>query len=242
VTAAFLFLAICLVPDDPAPHVAALRKKGATPAEKIEACRQLAAMGPDAKDSARALCEAMVDRDYEVRDVATEALGKVYPELARMLAFGDRGRSRERWVTGLCAMGPDGAAAVPVLLAMMRDGRKKSDLPYVAQALTVVGAKDKDVTAEAIKLLRTSESAGVRAVVAKALPLMENGKSGIPLLISVATDPYSPQSVVVAAVHALGKFGRDAQQALPALQRLSRSRDSEVRDAAANAYERIKKG
>lgn len=124
-----LAAAICGAPpqsDDAVPDLAELARlveKGATPAVRARAARQIGERGQSGRPAARALCGALFDPARSVREAAGQALEKVHADVywpARALLNTDDLTAHPRGAAALAKLGPAGNAATPVLVRHLR--------------------------------------------------------------------------------------------------------------------------
>jgi HEAT repeat protein len=228
--------------DDPHTHVSpgggvrlALVRRGAALA--------LGIIGPPARRALPQLIRRLRDRDPGVRRLVVGALasidpaGKtVLPPVRRTLADSEPD-VRERAVEALAALSRTGA-----------DAARISDL---------LEDPDRDVRAAAVKALEGYGAAGlpglIRALAAKDTGVRRGAANAIAGLDGAAAAPAVPAllekgladpdpHVRRISAHALGRIGRLARAALPALRALAADPSAEVRRVAARAVGRITRG
>jgi HEAT repeat protein len=133
---------------------------------------------------------------------------------------------------GLAEMGPDAKAAVPALLAILREPREGDLRSEAAKALGEIGAGDKTVLAALTEALKDS---GTAPGAFRGLVLL--GEPPVPILLDVfrkKDDPLRANSV--AAAEALGEIGAPA---VPALIEALQEKDLGLRIVVCNALGRL---
>jgi HEAT repeat protein len=246
------------VAKQPNAKVADLLKKlrSTKPAIRNKAIEELKEMGEEAKDISRDLVAAMAGEGATINpQVAAEILEKINPDLytavTTILVDEDFSKKMQA-VQTISTMGEDGAAAVPALLAFCRSGRSTfANVAYEGKAgalramvrvahrdpkviSTVLEAISTDVAADAIKDFLGRPQ--LRLLAIELLPELElSPKVTVPKLMSALHDRHGR----IAAINALAEIGPDAKAAVTALRQLKFDSVQAVREAAANALEKI---
>jgi HEAT repeat protein len=220
-------------------HGAALRR---------EAAGVLGRIGPDAKDAAKELAQALGDKDPAVRRAAAEALGKIGPEAgpdalsALEAALKDADPEvRSQAALALGDVGPSAEDAAPDLLDALRD-----PVPEVAAAAAQSLGRVHADPAKAVAALRerlTDESAPDEVRWAAAFALARFGPDAVNAtgsLLDVLQDRRNPADLRLAAVEAVGAIGPGAKKAAAgALVRAVENEGGALRASAARALGRI---
>jgi HEAT repeat protein/DNA-directed RNA polymerase subunit M/transcription elongation factor TFIIS len=102
-------------------------KSGKT-TDRVRAAKELAKLGKAAEPAARAVCEALLDKNETVQQAAIEALESIQPKLVKPLLtlLKDKGGSNHfqaTWEIG--NMGSEAKVAIPVLIWHLKYGLKK---------------------------------------------------------------------------------------------------------------------
>jgi HEAT repeat protein len=87
--------------------------------ERLDAVERLGAIGEDASDASRALCEALLDKSQKVQLAAAEALERVNPVVHRLvipIMVDQNPASRLKAVVELGRLKEEGSPAIPVVL------------------------------------------------------------------------------------------------------------------------------
>ncbi len=189
----------------------------------VDACRALARMGPVARRAAPRLRKAAGDPDPRVRAAVEEALCAVRDDASsatppavdsgRIRLLVSRALSRRDEPEGNWASASSRASAQLGLLGI-RDVRPFMDL------LGAADDRSRELALDALDRIGPAS----RAMIPALIPILED------------PDKYHRAS----AAWILGRFGRDAGEALPALEKALRDRKSYVRDAAREAIEEIR--
>jgi hypothetical protein len=231
--------------------------------DRVAAAERLRKMGEKARPAARALCEAIVSSSEPLRRAALEALEKVDPTLYKqvvLLVVDENAYNHVQASNALAAMGAEGAAAVPVLLA---HAKKVSATNYLNEsmliadiaALAKLGAGESAVVElfkELTKFQKANRGgwqvrpAAINALVAAGKAQPTRRKELVPVLVAATAE--SPdifgrhdEATCLAAIKALGEFGPDAKAAVPRLKDLKLSSSMMIRDGARAALEKIEK-
>jgi HEAT repeat protein len=180
---------------------------------QLYAVRVLAKIGPDAKEAAPALAEALKDADGEYRREIQFVLGGLgadsapaVPELIKSLASDDD-HVRNSAIYALGKIGPAAKAAAPELRKMLSGG---DDFVRFAATWALVRIDASDAK-----------------LVATAVPMLVKG--------------LSDERPVIRAESAatLGELGAAAKSALPELKKAAADSDSSVSEAAKQAVDEI---
>jgi HEAT repeat protein len=219
-----------------APLVKSLQSRKT--AERLKACEELGRLGSKAKAASRALCEALLDANPQVRLGAAAALETVNPAIHRLVVtvlVDENLFNRAEAVRKIGKLGPEGKPAVPVLVYFKT---QVQDATVVVEALAAIATSEKPVTLQFALWLATDREPSVRIAIARALPRMEGRKEKVAALgLALQGDRHIP--VRVAAANALGELGSEAQEAVKVLSAAKTDPSAQVREAAANALEKI---
>lgn len=216
------------------------------PELRREAIKSIAALGPAARDALPVLIRATRDENEEVRLWAVTAIRRIGPGAreaapALLIVLSDDVREVQHAARGaLEAIGP---AAVPSLLPALR-----SPDPWVranaAEALGVIGQSKGDVVPGLVRLLG-DDSLWVRASSAWALGHLGSGAKGAAKSLraelerELRRDPALAEPGqrvrVINLTYALGRIGKDAGDATPALMSVFQDGDDSLRRVAAVA-------
>ena len=175
-------------PDHAAVAVPVLREmlRESDIGARMQAVNALGQFGPAAKDAIPELAELLTDRQFGF--TAAQALGRIgsdaVPSLVKALESGDQQTQRAA-VQALSQIGPDAAAAVPVLLKMLTAPDRSGSRVMVQSALRRIGPA---AAPELAKLLISKETA-VRRAAAEALQQFGgDARSALPALEKAAGD------------------------------------------------------
>jgi HEAT repeat protein len=220
------------------------RLGGPSAAGRASSARVLGRMGPAAAEAVPSLIGRLTDPDREVRRCAAGGLGQIgsaaapaVPALVRLLNSEDRWDARAAaWSLARIASDPD--IAVPALTAALS---RREVRHAAALALAGLGPAAAHLIPEFVRLLKDSTFAEEAANVLGAFgPL---AVAAVPALVSGLTNP--PRRLRMnatwrfreAAVRALGKIG--SAEAIPALEAVAEHDAPRVREAAAQALQRL---
>ena len=207
----------------PKALVEALRMALGDPAPDVRAtaAAALGRLGRQAEEAAPALLAAMKEETPEVRILSATSLGRVAPgdekaiETLGLALTGDPDVDvRNAAASGLGAMGPQAAAAAPVMIRALND-RDGTVRVHVIVALGRIGPADGSVATALKTIAEQDPSADFRIWAIRALGLI-GGKSNIvvPTLLKRLDDANG--DIRNAAAYQLGKI-RPTGEVLPAL-------------------------
>lgn len=189
---------------------------------KVATLKALGAIGPDAAPAVPELMVALKDPDYEVREQSALALLKIGPRAAAAVAALTARLQDEHFyvkraaASALGSIGEPSQPAIPALILAMQD-KNATVRESAVGALGEIGAKTPEVVAGLARLAETEEYVGVKREAIRLLGQCSAlAKPAVPML-SKALAHESAEIRRVTAI-ALGKIGRDAEKALPALQ------------------------
>jgi HEAT repeat protein len=200
-------------------------------AVRRKAAGALVKRGKDARAAVPALVRALNDADESVRADCARALGKVgAPAVPALVeAAGDKEvRTRRGAVLALGWMGPTAKAAVPTLVAALRDKEEVRQLATVS--LARVGAPAVPALLKAFKSADAATHGPATAV------LVRIGEPSVRGLAEALQD--KAVETRRRAVLALGVLGPKAKAAAPALKKALDDADLEVRIGAGVALKR----
>jgi formylglycine-generating enzyme required for sulfatase activity/serine/threonine protein kinase len=251
------------VPAKAAALVAAL--KGTDKGERVRAAEKLGSSGEKSSGVLRALCEAALDRDDEVKGAALDALEKLSPELYQPVLTLLVDRDHQKQLGAVVEIGRlegEGASAAPVLAAYSTKQGNYNSKGIVAAlfALFRLTPDDPLTLNTALHLARQGEDpraawyaetqfAGVATVANLAMFDPALRKVVVPVLRSVLEPSKAAKlgrrhtdEAIVFAIWALAALGKDAREATPALKKLKLHEKAVFRTAAATALAQIEKG
>ena len=253
ITTATAAAAAAAVLDAQVADVAARLSKGKTPADRIQAADDLRRMGRKAKGATAPLVQALFDPSTQVRLAALDTLKAVNPPVygpvatlvapltqADALFMGSSGRPEA--VAALANLGAEGRAAVPVLVWFKGQIAKPGGWPQVPEvlaALIKVAPDDPAVAALLVQSLARDEYGPARATAAVGLSYTKPTRQSVAALGQAVRGDPEPE-VRLAAVNTLAAFGADAKAALKAVEAARKDPDQRVREAAHDAFEKIK--
>jgi len=235
----------CAAPDSRQERIRTLagQLRSPDPYLRGSAARGLDELAPVDETAVPALLEALNDKEYGVRALAAEALGRtgasVVPRLIEVVRNG-KGEARHNAASALARIGPEARSAVPALLEALHgndaDLRRES-----IRALPRVGLPLREVVEALIPLLADPNQ---EIVSFAANELAYHGKlpeESIPALVPALARVLERKNGAGRhdAMQLLGKFGPKAASAVPALIALLKDEDSDVASTAAYALRRI---
>jgi HEAT repeat protein len=237
-----------IVELDPDPAIlrpameAAMAKADAATSQRIIAA--YASLGPKVVPLA---IKALNDKDANRRARALMVLGRLGPDAAPavpdLIAAFKSGDAKQRtevlFVLG--AIGPKAAPAVEPVAAALADSDRDVMLT-AGYCLGKIGPGAKSAVPALQKMLASDDK---MAKLTGAWALLQiqpddeaQGKKAVPLLAEALT--HEREFVRIEAAMALGKLGKAAASALPALEAASGDHSEAVRDAVAEAIQKIK--
>jgi HEAT repeat protein len=200
----------------------------------------LGLMGPAARGAAPALSAVeAADPDAGVRAAAASALEAIeppFPVLVDALTAPDA--NRRLWaVSVLTEKGPQAKAAVPNLIAVLKQDETVIVRAGAAYALGKMGAEARSACPVLITAL-TDPAARVRTAAALALGLIGPEAHGAgPALAAALKD--EEREVAESAATALGNLGQEAETAVPLLTAAAKQKNLVLRRRAVNVLARI---
>lgn len=231
-------------PETNVLYVANLMQKSSDPLVRANAVQGLAVMGPMAKGHIAGIINALRDKDPAVSGVAASAIGQIkemltdrqIADIARMLDDND-GQIKAQAATALAHLGTEKAKRfIPELINLLKD----ADAALVASAALQQFKDDlTDKHLAGIAALLTEKNADTRAQAARMLALLgPKAKARVPDLITALDDKDTITLATV--IMALGTFGKDAEKAVPPLNRLKDDhKDETIRELATKAVDEI---
>jgi len=166
-------------------------------------------------------------------------LGKpAVPALAR--ALHDENAYTRCWAARVLGkIGPQAKEVVPVLIGMLED-KEHGQFGAGAAAARALGNMGPDAKRAVPELVKLLENASMRAAAAEALAKLDpaENEKHIPIFVKALRSAIAWQRRD--AIHALGRMGPAAKEAVPALEELLYDLDKSVRSAAAEAIEEIR--
>jgi HEAT repeat protein len=248
-------------PDDAlAPLVKALRSADRN--DRIRAAEKIGASGQKSAQALRALCEATLDADDEVKVAALDALEKVHPALYQpvLTLLVDRDYRKQLEAVEKLARLKEGALPALPLLAAYCTNPKNFHFRAMVRTLHALNAV---APGDPLTLKTATLLAGRRDIpqvhLAGVTVLAELGvsdpaarKTAVAALLTVVGEPNQArfgghtylvlEETVLFAVWALAAFGDDAKEALPALKKLKLHEKAAFRTAARGAVLQLEKG
>jgi HEAT repeat protein len=170
----------------------------------------LAGLGPDAEAAIPALLGVLKSKNSKERDRAAFVLGRI---------------------------GPAARSAVPALVEALDSG-DEAIRSEAAWAITAIGPDVRDALPVFRNKLTKAKEVGRRVELATILGALGDTRQAIAVLMEVASskeDQAVPDMVRIRALKALGKMGPKAASALPALRKIMRDKDDDVRFSVALA-------
>jgi DNA-directed RNA polymerase subunit RPC12/RpoP len=234
----------------PASELARKKLREGTDAEKIAAAKELAKFKEE--ESAYALCEAMTSNNKEVLQAAAEALEQVRPDLykyAISLAI-DHPSELFELVDKVGKMRRSARSLAPLLRVVLQRclvGETTVSVVVFVKALGAISPDDDETVAMMVKLLasdpnqsldylsvaRMAAATEVLGEIAEEFP--SKRKALLPVLIKALENQMIREQVC----KAIGKFGPDGKDAVPALNRYRLDQNERVRQAAVEAMKKI---
>jgi HEAT repeat protein len=213
--------------------VAALNKERGHARGQV--ARKLGKLGPTAHEAVPALIEAIDDEDWYAGHMAIDALGRIGPAARQAVPrLIDVVKGPAQNGLPLCAaralgnIGPAAQPAVPALFQAL-DSKSPKLRARAAEALGSVGGTDKNLVRALQKALLDPDSEvrySAAAAIGKlgkeptvAVPALCDalGRNEFPAVDQDAPGSESPRGIVI---RALGSFGPEAKEAVPALVKL----------------------
>jgi HEAT repeat protein len=238
--------AIVELDPDPAilrPAMEAAMAK-ADPATATRIIAAYASLGPKVVPLA---IKALSDSDAKRRERALMVLGRLGPDAAPavpdLIAAFKSGDAKQRtevlFVLG--AIGPKAAPAVEPVAEALADSDRDVMLT-AGYCLGKIGPEAKSAAPALQKLLASDDKMAKLTAVWALLQIQPGdealGKKAVPLLADALT--HEREFVRIEAAMALGKLGKTAASALPALEAAGADHSEAVRDAVAEAIQKIK--
>ena len=205
------------------------------PRVRAGAVRALAKVGADAQVVLPGLAERLTDSEIPVRCLAAMALGKLGPAAktavpALTALQGDADADVRAAATSALE---DIEPSMPMLSAALteRDANRRL---WAVSVLAGMGPGAREATPKLSRMVKTDESAAVRAGAALTLgKIGPDARSAVPVLIEALQDKTA--RVRTGAALALGLIGSAAQDAAPALAETLKDDDTETAAEAATA-------
>jgi HEAT repeat protein len=208
------------------------------PFVRVGAAKSLLHMGPAAKDAVPSLIQAINDQQSFVRKMAGGALthmNKVaVPELAKALKRKDP-VFRYRVLEILKDLGQDASEAAPEIAVAVTD-RNAALQEMALLALETIGPGAKVAIPQLREAARDGASRGIRPL---AIDVLCRVDPGSPETIALVVNAMQDARIRYPLVEDLGRLGRNAKRALPALDDALKDKDPAVREAAAEALRKI---
>jgi HEAT repeat protein/S1-C subfamily serine protease len=206
--------------------------------KRVQAAQSLGELGDGARLAFSSLFDALKDRNKLVQRAAAAALEKIPPhkdDLAMLREACKNSKEpalvRTQAALALAQLGPDAHAALPDLLAQLKDS-DESVRQAALKAVVAIGPEAKDVPALSEGL--SSTSVEVRTLTMQALArLGAAAKDAVPALKTALKD--SDKAIRIQAVQTLEAVGPAAKDAVPALEEALKDSDRNVGMASARA-------
>jgi len=199
---------------------------------RLEAAKALMGMGPEAKDAAPALVDALDDDDGDVSGCARRALVSIGPDSVPALITGLRHNServRVESAYALVGLRKDAKPALPVLIGLLTDTNYVGNW-RLGQAITSIGPDCFPPLQEALR----SPDFDVRFRVAGVLcQCGEQALPAIPVFIeALKHGDVRVRLMGLGCIREMGECGIPAVPAVPALLEASSDKDATVRRMA----------
>jgi HEAT repeat protein len=211
---------------------------------RAAAAGSLGEIGPEAKPSIDSLMKLFKDPSSKVRIRSAEAVSKLgeyeaaIPVLMEFLKEGAKPWDVEAAVSVLGDIGPPASIAVPALSEIA--GKRGSSAYKAIQTLGKIGQAAKKSVPVLLKSLEARGDGARRFYAAEALTRidLEAAKAGLSIFINYAKKKsyFSKRAIV-----SLGRIGPEAAEALPTLVECLDNPDEEIRIAAKEAMQKIKR-
>jgi hypothetical protein len=227
--------------------------------EKVQALKDLAALGEDGKPATRAVAAAMWSKNKDIQKQAIEAFGKIQPDMLkpalRLLLEKEVTRADFELICKL-----DGKASIPMIRGRINKDVAAKNLVGINEgilALVTIGGGDEEATDALIRLCTfrlDGISRDYRDLAANGLAIHSNfakgelrervvvGLNNILVTQQKQKKPRATegeQVLAVAVIKALGRYGKDAAKAAPTLKALRLDKDAKIRNAAIDALKDI---
>lgn len=210
---------------------------------RLAAAELIGSHGQAAAEAVPALTSLLDDPSPELRAIVAQTLGKLgkaaQPAFARLASLlgTEHARVREAAASSLGSLGLDAEAIRPHLAKALRD-----DAPEVRRAamsaIQRLGPQGAIFIPDLILLVeREEDSEGIRRSLRR---FERRGPDVRSLPEFVKQLDHDLEAVRLLAIKFLGLAGRNAQEAIPALERLGEDPSDEVREQARAAIEQIK--
>ncbi len=191
-------------------------------------------------EAIRLLAEALSDREPQIRELAALALIESGPEARYALpelivALQDESPVVRR--RAIRAIGVVGPVALDDALAALVAATEDDEESVVLQAISTLGELGPSATAAVPALIAALWTGGARRRAVAGVALLRMGPATVPSLVQSLSHP-SPE-VRGKVAHLLGRLGRDAAEAIPALQSLLSDPDETVRAESQEALAAI---
>jgi HEAT repeat protein len=210
------------------------------PDVKKQATLALVSLGQSAVPSLR---EALKSPEPAVRRDTAEALGKMGADAKEaagdlaLLLKDDNPQVRATSAAALSGMGKEAQAAIPALLAAMRQEKRFEVQKYLFQALSLVGSRD---LPGFLKAVREVDKQGQWAIAYHLGQFGPNPGDAVKPLIKLLSDPV-PGKRMTAAL-ALGKLGLLSEESVPALLKALDDPIPQVQIAVATSLSKLAPG
>lgn len=260
----FLLLAILALPAlvqadaDEKVNAAIKVLVGGKDAEKVQALKDLAAMGEDGKPAARVVAVAMNSKNKDIQKHAIDAFGKIEPEALKpaLRLLLEKEVTRNDFDNLVKA---SNKAAIPLIRGRIDKDIKAKNLNGINEgilALAEVGIGDDEATDSLIRLstyklegiTRDYRDLAVGGLAIYAGKASEEQRERIVVGLDkiLATQQRSKKArtkeettLCIAVLKTLSRFGKDGSKATGTVKALRLDKDSAVRDAAIDALKAI---
>src|SRR5208282_3327079 len=181
--------------------------------KRLKAAQELGSLGLRAKSASKALCQAMLDKQIEIRVAATKAIQSTNPELAKRLMLLYE-RDEQRRLQGIHLIGelgePEGTPALPVLVWYRE---KHHSGGAVIEAIATVGKSDPNVPVRFLTWMKCESNPSTRAAIARMIPrpavTAEQAKS-LATLLENETD-FTPRKAIIESLGECGPIAKGAE-------------------------------
>lgn len=231
---------------------------GGKDAEKVQALKDIAAMGEEGKPAARAVAAAMLSKNRDIQKQAIEAFGKIEPEMLKpvLRLLLEKEFTRNDYEELLKS---NSKAAIPLIRGRIDKDIKAKNLVGINEgilALVTVGAGDDEATDSLIRLstyrlegiTRDYRDLAVGGLAIHAATARGEQRErivvGLEKILVAQQKLKKPRAkdetvLCVAILKALARYGKDASRAAPTVKALRLDKDNAVRDAAVDALKAI---
>jgi len=203
---------------------------------RSEAARALARIGPEARVAVPVLIKRLLDEDLAVGVESAVALYAIAGWMDLYVPVLSNGLKVEPHyvANAIIRIGPAAKPVVPALIELIQETDDEVDRYWAATALGHIGPEAKAAVPILADIMKTKDR-GTPDNVGHVLSLI--GRPAVPMLIETLS--HSDPDLRSSAALALGKMGREADDAVPALIEALKDEDEDVRAEVQYALQRI---